>query len=560
MAEQKETFVLDFKVDTSDAVVSIESLTKANKELRDERKKVDLSTDEGIKKVQAINQQIDKNTATIKANSSAIEKQRLNVGNYTESIKKAGAEMNIAGQNLGQLTTKMSSFLNPATAAVGIVSALGAAYASSTTGAKDLEFASNQLSTATSLLTEKFASLFSSAEDGEGFFSKITNSIISQFGSEGQALAAVSHAIALMREELQDLQRDEISIRGDISDRLGDNAEKLTKIGQEQTSNNEKLKLYSEIIENLKKNQEDIVGVKQKELDILKSISNADPNNEDKLTAALNAEKDLNRERTKAEKLIQANQRAQDNLRDSIFSGNKAVEAGIAGKEEEIGLTEYELQLRKEVTDQIEEEGAAALETANSYDEWEHSTENVAKSTKKTTAELSLQLQQLEAISNVLGNSAALFEKDTAAYKIIASARAVIDTYRGVTASLAEGGFLGIATAAVTLATGLAAVAKINEVGFSEGGYTGPGGKYQYAGVVHKGEVVWNQKDVAAVGGPSAANSLRPSYYDGGIVAAGSAKSLPGMGSQKAQVVYLTLKEFREFETSVQYKENLTTA
>lgn len=560
MADQKETIVLDFKIDTGQAVVSIESLTKANKDLREERKKVDLSTDEGIKKVQLINTQIDKNTAVIKANSSALEKQRLNVGNYTDSIKKAAGEMNIAGQNLGSLTTKMTSFLNPATAAVGIVTGLGAAYAASTTGAKDLEFASNQLGTATALLTEKFASLFSSAEDGEGFFSKLTNSIISQFGSEGQALAAVSKAIAMMKEQLQDLQRDEISIRGDIADRLGENQEKLTKIGEAQTSNNDKLKLYSEIIDNLKKNQEEIVGVKQKELDILQAISKADPNNEDKQTAALNAEKDLNRERTKSEKLIQANQRAQDNLRDSIFSGNKAAEAGIAGKEEQLGLTEYELQLRKEVTDQIEEEAAAALELANSYDESEHSEQVYIKTKKKTSEALSLQLQQLEAISNVMGNAAALFEKDTAAYKIIASARAVIDTYRGVTASLSQGGFLGIATAAVTLATGLAAVAKINEVGFSEGGYTGPGGKYQYAGVVHKGEVVWNQKDVAAVGGPSAANAMRPSYYDGGIVAAGSSKTLPSMGNQSPPIVYLSYKEFKEFTSSVQYKENLTTA
>ena len=61
--------------------------------------------------------------------------------------------------------------------------------------------------------------------------------------------------------------------------------------------------------------------------------------------------------------------------------------------------------------------------------------------------------------------------------------------------------------------------------GFSEGGYTGAGGKYQPAGVVHAGEVVWSQDDVAAWGGPQRVDQMRqarsnlPGYAGGGIVA-----------------------------------------
>jgi len=89
MAEKKETIILDFEVDSADAVVSIENLTKANAALRAERKKVDLSTEEGIKRVKDINKALDQNNETIKNNSSTLEKNRLNVGNYTESIKAA---------------------------------------------------------------------------------------------------------------------------------------------------------------------------------------------------------------------------------------------------------------------------------------------------------------------------------------------------------------------------------------------------------------------------------------------------------------------------------------
>ena len=57
---------------------------------------------------------------------------------------------------------------------------------------------------------------------------------------------------------------------------------------------------------------------------------------------------------------------------------------------------------------------------------------------------------------------------------------------------------------------------------FAEGGYTGPGAKWEPAGVVHKGEVVWSQADVARWGGPGIVDALRqgaPGYADGGPVA-----------------------------------------
>ncbi len=53
---------------------------------------------------------------------------------------------------------------------------------------------------------------------------------------------------------------------------------------------------------------------------------------------------------------------------------------------------------------------------------------------------------------------------------------------------------------------------------YADGGYTGPGGKYQPAGTVHKGEVVWSQADVARAGGVGAVEALRKGYANGGAV------------------------------------------
>lgn len=68
--------------------------------------------------------------------------------------------------------------------------------------------------------------------------------------------------------------------------------------------------------------------------------------------------------------------------------------------------------------------------------------------------------------------------------------------------------------------------------GFSAGGYTGDGGKYEPAGVVHKGEVVWSQTDIARAGGLGVVEAMRRGlrgYVDGGVVGAGSpARALAG--------------------------------
>lgn len=69
--------------------------------------------------------------------------------------------------------------------------------------------------------------------------------------------------------------------------------------------------------------------------------------------------------------------------------------------------------------------------------------------------------------------------------------------------------------------------------GFDAGGYTGPGGRYEPAGIVHKGEGVLSQEDMRALGGPSAFLALRASlrrgYDKGGVV--GQSAPLMALGS-----------------------------
>lgn len=73
------------------------------------------------------------------------------------------------------------------------------------------------------------------------------------------------------------------------------------------------------------------------------------------------------------------------------------------------------------------------------------------------------------------------------------------------------------------------------KIGFSDGGYTGSGGIHEPAGVVHKGEVVWSQRDVARAGGVGVVEAMRVGrrgYASGGIVGGGSARG----GAQQIRI------------------------
>ncbi|CAI2935014.1 phage tail length tape measure family protein [Aminobacter niigataensis] len=76
---------------------------------------------------------------------------------------------------------------------------------------------------------------------------------------------------------------------------------------------------------------------------------------------------------------------------------------------------------------------------------------------------------------------------------------------------------------------------------WSDGGYTGPGGKYDPAGLVHKGEYVFDQDAVRAAGGPSALEAFRQSlkgYASGGYVGAPIAPRLQSPANQAISVAF----------------------
>ena len=95
------------------------------------------------------------------------------------------------------------------------------------------------------------------------------------------------------------------------------------------------------------------------------------------------------------------------------------------------------------------------------------------------------------------------------------------------------GGFMGAISSIASL------------FGWADGGYTGDGGKYTPAGVVHAGEVVWSQDNVRNAGGVRAVEAMRlgkKGYASGGpvgaYVSAVPSPSAPAAGQGSVSVVY----------------------
>ena len=116
--------------------------------------------------------------------------------------------------------------------------------------------------------------------------------------------------------------------------------------------------------------------------------------------------------------------------------------------------------------------------------------------------------------ADFFGNMATLSQsgnkKLAAVGKAAAIAQATMQGFVAVQNALAVQPYpLGMALAVSAGVVAAANVASIAGVGFSGGGYTGPGGVHEEAGTVHKGEVVWSQKDIQRFGGVAAVEALR---------------------------------------------------
>ncbi|MDC5565408.1 tape measure protein [Acinetobacter baumannii] len=136
----------------------------------------------------------------------------------------------------------------------------------------------------------------------------------------------------------------------------------------------------------------------------------------------------------------------------------------------------------------------------------------------RLNAQIALGGQMMGSLTSMFGS---MFGEQSKAYKIMfaadkayAIAAAGIAIQQNIAAASKAGFPLNIPLIAGAVAQGASIIANIRAIkdqGFAEGGYTGRGGKYEVAGAVHKGEIVWSQEDIRRWGGVGLVENMRKS-------------------------------------------------
>lgn len=109
----------------------------------------------------------------------------------------------------------------------------------------------------------------------------------------------------------------------------------------------------------------------------------------------------------------------------------------------------------------------------------------------------------LQILATGFGEQSGIYKAAFAASKAFAIAQSLVSIQQGIAMAAANpfpyniAAMASVAAATASIVSNIAAVA---DVGFAAGGFTGPGGKYQPAGIVHKGEYVFDQTATNRIG------------------------------------------------------------
>lgn len=571
MADQKETVVLEFEVDESDAVESINSLTKANKELRAERNALNLQSEQGKKRATEINALLDQNTNKIKTNVSALEKQKINIGNYKSALDGVHPALGKVGEGLEKGASGFAAMAKSALAFIATpIGAILAALVAVFTVLKAAITSNNQV--------------FDKFENITNAIGVVLDVIINRVGKLGEALIAL--------------------VSGNFSEAADLTAQAFSGLAEEIANAVTQGQLYLDLSRELEDSQRALRIETAKQENEIKRLVVASKNRnltldeqEDKLRKALALEEDLVAKRAQIaqqdlvitakrlaleKSLSQTADETFDQFVNRLITGGRLADEAVDEIVDKIEALEQArgsslafqeklennlAAIQEKRTKVLEEQTKALAEQAAQQRAIERS-QNIADTTtddplvgafqtradliedinermnkdlaarnekfreeeaKRVEAgarmEVMVERQKVAIIGGLTSSLANLAEEDSQAHQILASASALVNTYLAATAALASGSeinpLFGILSAAAAISNGLNSVAQINNVQFAEGGFTGPGPKMQPAGIVHAGEVVWSQEDVRRAGGPAVANAMRPTfrgYQDGGLV------------------------------------------
>lgn len=587
MATEKEEIILDFKVESGDLVSELEKLKKQivsnkqeqialNKAFRDgkitesEYAKESVRVENALKRQQKQYSDTQKAVLGHKSKIDELIKSNDKLAKSNQSVSKGMSDftqnLTIAGVNVGGLTSKMSGFAKAGVAAGAIVSGLSSLYAKSAVGARDLATAQESVGAGLDILANKLGNL----SQGEGFFTKVAQGLTLAAGdvtggsrgvADAQNAFAAQKALRSLTEQAIDAARIRKQTEKEAEDarRIRDDQEK--KLIERLTAANvveEKLKqnetervkiLKAQVEETLKYGvsvgtiNRDVIREYRKQRDVLNGINFlgiTDQKTRESIkknqAEIADIQEEINgklteniKSRTQILNLID-----EQRQKEGFFSRNEGrlLEGERLKDATELAEEASGIKPQEKKTLTLAQQAALARESA--FAQARINIQKNANDTQKKSEELYTkfitkeQSLRYNAVAGVLGQLSQLAKEGSDEQKTLGLLQIALSSGVGVAEAVKAGAGIGFPGNLVAIAAGvstvLAGIAQAKSLlGFAEGGYTGPGGKHQVAGVVHKDEYVVPKHIVhnpMYSGHISALERARlHGYADGGIVA-----------------------------------------
>jgi len=230
---------------------TLAKVTAENKKLTLEKKKLNLETEEGKKRLLEINTQLDKNTEVMRANGSAAEKQRMNIGNYASALDGLPGPLgaaSAAGTKFSRVLTVIEK--HPIIFAISLIVAAFAGLVKifKTTeegGDKIAKIMTqvkgvlNVVKQAAQSVTLALADLFS------GKFRQASEHLKEGFSGLGGRMAAAAESGGLLYDALDKIGSEKLAYNVDI---VREKIAQLRSEAAETTNDNERARLLNEAI------------------------------------------------------------------------------------------------------------------------------------------------------------------------------------------------------------------------------------------------------------------------------------------------------------------------
>lgn len=558
---------------------------------------LNLSTATGIKRSKELEKELSDLNAQITKTSKSAGLFKDQIGNYPETFANLTQNIKISGFSIADLGKEIASFINPATAAVGVLGALFRAYTMSSKGARDLEFAQNSLSIAIQQSLEDFGDAARGTEEEMGLLGKASFALNTYLFGVSDAATAATKAIELQRLQLLEISRAFAQGFGKEDERVAEINRRIRDSEEETTAT--RIIATDLITERLENNKNRTIAVINAQIEAIKESSvNYKSNYQAQLQVAQLEGEILDKQEEITGKLTE-NYNARLKLlelakleADARRTGaSQAIASGIEGEflgvnqpdlarqidpitEEKNnkraqdlinGRVQFEIDANKYLNDAIlKMDREASIQKMRNASDVAKAREAADRAALRSSVDLLTQTARLAKEGSELQRAAALFAIGVDTAEAIAALTAASEAN---TANPFTFGGAGISQFITGLARiiGNIATAKSYIGGFAEGGYTGAGGKYETAGVVHRGEYVTPQEVMsmpAATPHIAALETMRTKgYADGGfatntntyeaqqsLMIANAMKNMPP--------IYATWTEYKQVDNRMRFKEN----